>query len=813
MTATLLPPRVVPDAELLARFVAGRDDTAFELLVWRYRNLVAGVCRRVLNHAHDAEDATQAAFLVFARRAASVRAATLPAWLAKVAYRCALRTANRRRRFVALPDVPARQSADDGIDAHLDAELDCLPDKYRVPLVLCYMHGLSYAEASEQLNCPTGTLCGWLTRGKELLRKRLLRRGVAVSAGTLAVTLGGLATASASFHEVRTVTTAALAFAAREPVADPSAAIASEVLAMMGWKRSAGLGLFGLLAAVAIAGFAFAQGPKPPDEPKPVAKQPEKTDAEKLQGVWLFDSYRMGGGSGLGQVWTSVVTITGDKFTITKVYDAEKPFAGTLTLDSNSQAIDFKLDEFDLAPVGMPLKVPATTAIAGRYKLNGDTLTVAVEFDLAGKRPADFTAANKKDAVVTLRRAPAGFKGFPKEVTVTVVGGDGKPAAGAILTGHMHKQQSVLEVTDREGKKTKIDLLKLTAEEAEKQTAKLPDSLKAYVKGIVTPPPGTFVDKATGWTYYDATKTAADGTAKVEYEKLRGSTLVVRAEARGQMGVAPLTPAGLVAGTATVKLLPECRLLVTGTCSDIDKAGATNDDHFNCYVMTAAGQRFAYSGSKDGKLEFLVPPGEYRLMMYGTEMMSKKFVPITVPANQSEYAAPPVDLAASGLHKLIGKPAPELAPVVAWKGEPVKLADLKGKVVLLEFWGYWCGPCIGSMPDLFKIHDEFKGKDVVIVGVHIDTDGEVTTAKQLDEKLTEFRKDVWKGRDIPFPVALASGKLKENDARGALADLYGIRGYPSTVLIDRDGKVVGKFHARDAETAINQLKHLLMDKK
>jgi len=117
------------------------------------------------------------------------------------------------------------------------------------------------------------------------------------------------------------------------------------------------------------------------------------------------------------------------------------------------------------------------------------------------------------------------------------------------------------------------------------------------------------------------------------------------------------------------------------------------------------------------------------------------------------------------------------------------------------------------MPDLFKIHDEFKDKGVVIVGIHVDGDGEVTTAKQLDEKLAEYKKDIWKGRDIPFPVALTSGKLLENDARGGLADKYGIRGYPSTILIDREGKVVGKFHARDAEAAGVQLKKLLAEKK
>lgn len=544
-----------------------------------------------------------------------------------------------------------------------------------------------------------------------------------------------------------------------------------------------------------------------------VAAAPPKTDAEELAGVWLFDGCRMGAQSNLGMVWTSVVTITGDTFSITKVYDADKPLAGKLAVDPAKKAIDFKLDEFDLTPVGMPAKLPACT-IAGLYELDGDTLTVAIEFDLAGKRPADFTHAKRRDTVLTLRRAPKGFKAFPKDVTVKAVGPDGKPVAGAIVCGYMHMQQSVMRLTDREGKKIEVNVLTMTPEELEKALAKLPDDLKDYVKNIVNPPAGTVFDKASGWSYHNVQKTSADGTAKVEFEKLRFSPVIVRDAERKQMGVLSVTPRSLLAGEVTVDLRPEVRVTAQGTCDEIAKAGVKlANDAFNSYIETTDGSRIAFCGNREGKLEYLVPAGEYLLNVYGSEAMGKKRAAIVVPANQSEYAAPPVDLPATGLHKLIGKPAPELSEIAAWKGPPVKLADLNGKVVLLEFWGYWCGPCVASMPDLFKIHDEFKDKGVVIVGIHVDTDGDLTTVEQLDEKLAEFKRDIWKGRDLPFSVAMTSGRVLENDARGGLADKYGIRGYPSTVLIGRDGKVVGKFHARDAAAAAAQLKNLLAEKK
>jgi RNA polymerase sigma factor (sigma-70 family) len=272
MTRTLPPPSVVPDAALLRRFVAG-DEAAFELIVWRYRGLVFDVCRRTLGHAHDAEDAAQAAFLVLARKAESVRREALAPWLARVAHRCALRVRRGRRPLAALPEVPAAPPPDP-LDAHLDAELDRLPEKYRRPIVLCYLHGLSYAEASERLNCPTGTLCGWLTRGKELLRKRLLRRGVAVPAGVFAASLSGLGASASAHHQVREITSAALTFVAGVTRSD-AAEIAHGVLNMMAAKRISLVALCGL-GTLFVGGLAVlvAGEPKTADAPKSVAAKP-----------------------------------------------------------------------------------------------------------------------------------------------------------------------------------------------------------------------------------------------------------------------------------------------------------------------------------------------------------------------------------------------------------------------------------------------------------------------------------------------------------------------------------------------------------
>jgi RNA polymerase sigma factor (sigma-70 family) len=192
----------VADAELLQRFVRERDEAAFELLVWRHERMVLGVCRRFLHDPADAEDAFQATFLALVCKAGSItQGQSLAAWLHKVACRAALRAARsraRRRAVVKQPEdlsmIPARgdnltEVVWRDLAPLLHEELSKLPEKYRAPLVLCYLEGKTYSEAAQLLNCPRGTLSIRLKRGRDLLRKRLAGRGLALTAGVLATAL------------------------------------------------------------------------------------------------------------------------------------------------------------------------------------------------------------------------------------------------------------------------------------------------------------------------------------------------------------------------------------------------------------------------------------------------------------------------------------------------------------------------------------------------------------------------------------------------------------------------------------------------
>jgi len=175
------------DVELLENFVARQDESSFAVLVRRHGGMVWGVCRRLLTHHQDAEDAFQATFLVLACKAAAIgRRNQLPNWLFGVARRAALNLRTRRARRAQRehlcadpPEIPLHfEPSWNSSRGVLDEEIARLPAKYRLPLLLCGLEGLTHAQAAKCLGWPTGTVAGRLSRGRVLLRTRLLRRGI-----------------------------------------------------------------------------------------------------------------------------------------------------------------------------------------------------------------------------------------------------------------------------------------------------------------------------------------------------------------------------------------------------------------------------------------------------------------------------------------------------------------------------------------------------------------------------------------------------------------------------------------------------------
>jgi RNA polymerase sigma factor (sigma-70 family) len=195
------------DGELLTAFVTDRDADAFAELVRRHGRMVLGVCRRVAADATTAEDAFQAVFLVLARRAACVRPREqVGNWLYGVAYRTALkartvlaRRRSREKQVLVMPERTAPPDAAhwDDIRAAIDEELAALPDKLRLPVVLCDLEGRPQREVAKHLSVPAATLANRLAAARRALAERLSRRGVVLSGGALAGLLGAHGSAHA----------------------------------------------------------------------------------------------------------------------------------------------------------------------------------------------------------------------------------------------------------------------------------------------------------------------------------------------------------------------------------------------------------------------------------------------------------------------------------------------------------------------------------------------------------------------------------------------------------------------------------------
>jgi RNA polymerase sigma factor (sigma-70 family) len=392
------------DAELLERFAVARDQAAFEVLVWRHGPMVLNLCRRMLRHEHDAEDAFQATFLALVRKAGSIaKREAVGSWLYKVAYRVALeasaRNAQRATQETAHVEMLAAKPSPDLVQREfqlaLGEEVNRLPDKYRVPLVLHCFGGKTSQEVAEQLGCAEATVRTRLARARERLRTRLVKRGLALSGGILAAGLSPGTVSAVPGVLIDLTVKAAAQFAAGNAtaagvVSANAAVLAERVVKLMflnQLKQVAAIvvlvGVFGSGAGITLR-QAFSDKPavlEKEQAPKlgKETSQP-KDDRSEVRGTW--------------ETWTMVTRGTGRE-----TFPPELAKSTYVITEDKIQLVgqdgylqreqSYKLDPTQKPKViDVSDRITATTLL-GIYELAGDALRIRYGRD---KRPTDFSA-------------------------------------------------------------------------------------------------------------------------------------------------------------------------------------------------------------------------------------------------------------------------------------------------------------------------------------------------------------------------------------------------------------------------------------
>ncbi len=364
------------DGALLDRFLAGRDDAAeaaFASLVERHGPMVLRVCRATLGDEHDAHDAFQATFLVLARKARSVRIRdTVGPWLHGVAWRVASRARaasyRRRRHERRAAEMAPRsfeESRRDDAEATLHEEVLRLPAGFREAVILCDLEGLTTDQAAERLGTPVGTVRSRLYRGRDRLRGRLLRRGIAPATVGMVVASG---TASAvmvpaALAEATVGLAVGWCWAGTVPIR--LAWLVNGGRYAMGMKSVAAVGL-SLGLAAGVGGYA-AQGPgraagHGPAIPVAGRAEPKRaeTDAERLQGRWIVVDVQGPNASSPSPPPPEVISFRGDRMTIAR--------------QGKEDVISFAIDEAGDPKTIRALAAPGSRPEVLAYEIDGRKL-------------------------------------------------------------------------------------------------------------------------------------------------------------------------------------------------------------------------------------------------------------------------------------------------------------------------------------------------------------------------------------------------------------------------------------------------------
>lgn len=674
----------VSDSELLDRFVRFKDEAAFELLVWRYRRLTLGVCRRVLRHEQDAEDAFQATFLILARKAGTIgRSECLAGWLHTVATRVAITAraglahrAVRERAGVDLsviadPTTEPVDTVSNEVRAALDKEISRLPRKYREPLLLCYLEGLTYRQASDRLAVPSGTLSARLAKAKTWLQHRLSRRGVCPSTAVFAL-LACESVQGSQSELIRVTARSAMALAtgvqpSGVPFSQPHH-LAESVTRAMFFKKLHTMGIVFLTMSV-ILGAAYSLAPGRTDDnndpPQSIAKPADEKSAPLL-GTWtktVVDNITVNGKPVSPKEWNQTVIITKNRI---QLLDKEGFIDQEMTYVIDPAGKTGTIDVTD----------PRYGSYQGIYKVDGDRLQIALSAATNGARPTEFPADEKA---------------------------------------------CLLDIN--------YSNLKRVSQDSKVATQRFANA------------PGCF------WMWTPVSPSSSFATL--------GVVLLFEKDADG---AAVLTLAA-AAATGAQAQTPEYRPVVF----DAEKKR----------FLPVAFSGGASSGNRDRAV---------------VTLCRWRMDPKVLPADKVAFVG--VEQLTAEVHQIAARDAVERArkrgidafpypeidksyefTIKTDDGKTLSSRDLRGKVVVIDWWATWCSPCMKLLPEVKDLYQKRHGDGLEVVGANLDNDPE--TAKKACRDL---------GITWPQVFVPADEAIRELWLTGS-----GIQGIPQVLVIDRKG--------------------------